>query len=142
VQHADGYIRCCFFVLIAAADIESDGADEVSLVGADSASWASEESVGDSKSARTPSSRLHLGELVGETEMGNAQSKTGARTIGRTYKTSALLFRTANLEIWQARYTWVFSVPCGIFAYTESVTGLDTNPLTFPSHCGLAVMVR
>ena len=39
----------------------------------------------------------------GETEMGNARkclSKSGAGTIGRTYRTSALFFRTANLEIW------------------------------------------
>jgi hypothetical protein len=66
-------------------------------------------------SARTPSSRLHLGEIVGETEIGDArrcQSKTGAGTIGRTYRTSALPFRTANLEIWQARYTWVFFQFC------------------------------
>lgn len=39
-------------------------------------------------------------------------SKAGTETMGRTYRTSALLFRTANLEIWQAWYTWVFFQFC------------------------------
>ena len=39
------YLLCYPFVLLAAADNDSDGADAMSLVDADSASWASEESV-------------------------------------------------------------------------------------------------
>jgi hypothetical protein len=81
----------------------------------------------------------------------------GAGTIGRTYRTSALLFRTANLEIWQARYTWVLFQFCvdsyekldctkistakdaldlrgtaGFFVSTGSVTGLDDEKSEFP----------
>ena len=81
----------------------------------------------------------------------------GAGKIGRTYRTSALLFCAANFEIWQARYTWVFLQFCvdnyeelkckrmstaggalnlrgmvGFFASTECVTGLDKKDSTFP----------
>lgn len=33
--------------------------------------------------------------------------------MGETYRTSALLFRAANLEVWQARHTWIFFQFCG-----------------------------
>ena len=49
--------------------------------------------------------------VCGEIGMGNAcasVNQRGAGTIGQTYRTSALLFHTENLENWQARYTWVF----------------------------------
>jgi hypothetical protein len=51
IEHEDDadvvlYLRCCSFVLLAAADIRSDETNEISLANADSASWASEESVG------------------------------------------------------------------------------------------------
>jgi len=74
--------------------------------------------------------------------------------IGRTYRASALLFRTANFEIWQARYTWVFLQFCvdsdekldcmrirgaldlrgtiGFFASIESVTNLNKKESIFP----------
>jgi hypothetical protein len=71
------YLRCCPFVLSAAADVESDGANEMKLPDADSASWAREESVGSDAIIA-----FHLGELVGETEMENTQSKTDAGTMG------------------------------------------------------------
>jgi len=82
--------------------------------------------------------------------------KTGG-TIGRTYRKSALLFRTANLEIWQAWYTWVFFQFCvdgyqkldctristakdaldlrgmvGFFVSAESVTGFEEENSEFP----------
>jgi hypothetical protein len=75
----------------------------------------------------------------------------------RTYRKSALLFRAANLEIWQARYTWVLFQFCvdshekldctristakdaldlrvtvGFFASAESVTGLGEENSEFP----------
>ena len=46
--------------------------------------------------------------------MGNARTSVTQRGAGlteRTYRTSALPFRTANLEkleIWQGQYAWVF----------------------------------
>ena len=82
---------------------------------------------------------------------------TGAEKIGWTYRASALLFRAANSEIWQARYTWVFLQFCGdnyeelvctrisnargaldlsgtvgFFASAECVRGLDKKDRHFP----------
>ena len=77
--------------------------------------------------------------------------------MGRqTYGTSSLHFRTANLEIWQARYTWVFFQFCvdgyetfdctrtstargaldlrgtvGFFVSAENVTGLNEENSEF-----------
>jgi hypothetical protein len=69
-------------------------------------------------STRT-SSFLRLGELVGGLRWGmsasvNQRQMPERRTIlvGRTFRTTALLFRTGNLEILQARYTWVFVQFC------------------------------
>jgi hypothetical protein len=76
------YLPCCSFILLAAADVDSDGTSyPMRTLRAGLVKRAL---------AQTPSLRLHLGELVGETEMGNTQSKTDAGTIGQTYIFSVL----------------------------------------------------
>ena len=82
--------------------------------------------------------------------------------IGRTHRAPALLFRTANLEIWQARYTWVFFRFCvysyeepentdckgrtrferdgRLFVSAESVTGLDEENSELP-YCSFLLTV-